>query len=664
MKKLLIGSLILLTFQTQAQNMKPLAALVTSSYNEATAMHPVLFSESVASPARQASGFDAFAADATFMVLDPAAQADLYALRPASFSMEVMVHGEPVKLLLVQQNILAEDFRVTTSSHPEGENYSPGVYYRGIIQGDETSLAAISVFEDGLMGLFSGDLWGNVNIGPYTAPDARSMEYVVLAERDLLVNDPFSCATPENSGPETFTNPSGTRTINVPQVYIEADYQLYQNKGSVSNTVNYLTGVFNNSATIYANDGITVENSEIFVWTSDDPYSEGSSFAALSSFQSYRTVFNGDVAHLCALDAGGLGGVAATIDGLCNSNKYCYSDIDASYSDFPTYSWTVMVFTHELGHLFGSHHTQWCGWPGGAIDNCYSTEGGCGPGPAPVSGGTIMSYCHLTGYGINFSNGFGPLPADAIVSTIETAPCLDGGGVSEEYCVAGGSNASEEWIDRVRLGSINRVSGSDGGYYDGTSMSVNMKQGMSKYMRVSAGMAGGPYTEYWKVWIDFNQDLDFDDPGEEIFSLASTLTSNIPVLVSIPADASTGSTRMRITMKYGSAPAACELYAYGETEDYTINITPMLPEALIAAEPFVVSPNPVADLLGFYWEEMAGEDLQVVITSLTGQVVASFPQPAFSGACSMQVNHIPAGIYAIQATTSNGMELVQQFIKQ
>ena len=61
---------------------------------------------------------------------------------------------------------------------------------------------------------------------------------------------------------------------------------------------------------------------------------------------------------------------------------------------------------------------------------------------------------------------------------------------------------------------------------------------------------------------------------------------------------------------------------------------------------------------------MAGEDLRVVITSLTGQVVASFSQPPFSGACSMQVNHIPAGIYAIQATTSNGMELVQQFIKQ
>ena len=37
-------------------------------------------------------------------------------------------------------------------------------------------------------------------------------------------------------------------------------------------------------------------------------------------------------------------------------------------------------------------------------------------------------------------------------------------------------NASEEWMNRVRLGSINRVSGSDGGYYDGTSMSVNMKR--------------------------------------------------------------------------------------------------------------------------------------------------------------------------------------------
>ena len=50
-----------------------------------------------------------------------------------------------------------------------------------------------------------------------------------------------------------------------------------------------------------------------------------------------------------------------------------------------------MVITHETGHNLGSNHTQWCGWPGGAIDNCYDTEGNCEPGPAPVNGGTMMS---------------------------------------------------------------------------------------------------------------------------------------------------------------------------------------------------------------------------------------------------------------------------------
>ena len=101
--------------------MKPLAALTSSTMKLPCIRFFSL--RSVASPARQTSGFDAFAADATFMVLDPAAGRSV-CTSTCLISMEVMVHGEPVKLLLVQQNILTEDFRVTTSSS-EGENYSP-----------------------------------------------------------------------------------------------------------------------------------------------------------------------------------------------------------------------------------------------------------------------------------------------------------------------------------------------------------------------------------------------------------------------------------------------------------------------------------------------------------------------------------------------------------
>jgi hypothetical protein len=86
-----------------------------------------------------------------------------------------------------------------------------------------------------------------------------------------------------------------------------------------------------------------------------------------------------------------------------------------------------MVITHELGHNMGSPHTQSCSWPGGAIDNCYTTEGGCALGPAPTNGGTIMSYCHLTGYGINLANGFGPLPGQKIRNFVRNNSCINPG---------------------------------------------------------------------------------------------------------------------------------------------------------------------------------------------------------------------------------------------
>jgi hypothetical protein len=82
------------------------------------------------------------------------------------------------------------------------------------------------------------------------------------------------------------------------------------------------------------------------------------------------------------------------------------------------------------------------------------------------------------------------------------------------------------------------------------------------------------------VWIDFNQNGIFTDPGEDVFVEATTTTG--PRIVSgsfnIPITAVPGNTAMRIVCaeSYSSTSftpiSPCLTYGYGETEDYLINI--------------------------------------------------------------------------------------------
>ena len=123
------------------------------------------------------------------------------------------------------------------------------------------------------------------------------------------------------------------------------------------------------------------------------------------------------------------GGIAV-LDGLChpfNSAKMSFSSIGSSFRAVPDFSFTVMVVAHELGHLFGSHHTHACVWNGNnsAIDGCAGfTEGGCRNPGLPSQGGTIMSYCHLQRTGINLSLGFGLQPGNVIRNNVAAASCL------------------------------------------------------------------------------------------------------------------------------------------------------------------------------------------------------------------------------------------------
>jgi hypothetical protein len=205
---------------------------------------------------------------------------------------------------------------------------------------------------------------------------------------------------------------------------------MYQDNGSsIASTEAEVMGWFNVCQALYLVDGLEIEISEINVFTSSDPYTGTTDPGTILGW--YRGDMNsiswdGDIAHLVSTRPIGAGGVGYLTSNLCSTSfNYCYSNISNSYASFPFYSWTVDVVSHEMGHVMGSNHTHWCFWPSGALDNCYTTEGSCPPGPGVGSGGTIMSYCHLTSAGKDFSKGFHPEPVATIESNLNAAACLD-----------------------------------------------------------------------------------------------------------------------------------------------------------------------------------------------------------------------------------------------
>lgn len=329
------------------------------------------------------------------------------------------------KLILYRVNILTDDFKIQTSEN-EFFDGIPIVNYRGIIENDYNSLASITISEKEVCGFYS-DATSNKIIGKLQTRDV----HIVYDDRSLISREHFSCQTIPNNNVKKPLNSVASTTSKCVRFYLEVDNDIYVGRGSdLTNVTNFIEGAFAQVATLYANDGISIKISQIYVWTTPDPFVGPGMGDYLFYFASYRSTFNGDLSHLIGYDGGG--GIAF-LNGLCSSvdNKAGYSVVSTNYAVVPDLSWTVLVLSHEMGHQIASPHTHDCVWNGNntAIDGCGPaagyTSGSCPVGPIPSNGGTIMSYCHLlSNVSINFNNGFGPQPAALMNNTIAIKTCL------------------------------------------------------------------------------------------------------------------------------------------------------------------------------------------------------------------------------------------------
>jgi len=148
----------------------------------------------------------------------------------------------------------------------------------------------------------------------------------------------------------------------------------------------------------------------------------------------------------------------------------------------------------------------------------------------------------------------------------------------DAYCIPAPTHVDGPGIANVTIGSINNTTGAEtGNYADYTNQIVNVGQGVIQQFSITISTFLAYDT---RIWIDWNDDFDFTDAGEEVYN---GLSGDTQVFVlrgtfTVPASSSLGNHRLRIGAipQYSGQATPCYTGArgnYGGYEDYTINIT-------------------------------------------------------------------------------------------
>lgn len=143
------------------------------------------------------------------------------------------------------------------------------------------------------------------------------------------------------------------------------------------------------------------------------------------------------------------------------------------------------------------------------------------------------------------------------------------------YCVSMSNNDNDEYITSISLNGVSNTSNNEGaGYQDFTSGLLTPVLIDSTYTLSVGVHVNGTYTEYADAFIDWDRNGLFDEPAISLGSASITTTHVFNSFVTVPSTAILGKTKMRVMLKYANAiTSPCENhYAYGETEDYWIEI--------------------------------------------------------------------------------------------
>ena len=229
------------------------------------------------------------------------------------------------------------------------------------------------------------------------------------------------------------------------------------------------------------------------------------------------------------------------------------------------------------------------------------------------------------------------------------------------YCTAGATSTSFEKISNVTFANINQNSTATAGYEDFTSTIGNVNAGQT--YTFTASFTGTSYNgDHVLVWIDFNNDKDFNDAGEQVLVTAtkkSPWTGNI----TIPAGATATTTRMRVRLNDSGSSTSnitpCGTSTFGQVEDYTLNISSLAVSDVNKADNIKAYPNPVKDVLKL---EAAGTIKSVKVFDTAGKQIMT--KELNEAKSQIDLSKLGTGVYVVTTTLADGITTSTKVIKE
>jgi hypothetical protein len=237
-----------------------------------------------------------------------------------------------------------------------------------------------------------------------------------------------------------------------------------------------------------------------------------------------------------------------------------------------------------------------------------------------------------------------------LFKTFGCGVCLDA-----DYCEARGTDTEFEWIGTFSLDTFTNESGQEG-YGDFTGMDLPVLETKKTYSTsIFPGDSPNLGQEYYRMWIDFNQDGEFD--GDEM--LIDTITEGdlgIESMFTVPDSAEIGNTRIRIAIRFLDAPSNCNSnFHFGEYEDYCVTIDENSSVIDRGSENQLIKlyPNPASEFIII--DNVGGDPLEYLeVFALSGKSALSVEVTNAENKERIDVSSLPSGIYLLKGKSRDG----------